>query len=140
MSNVTVNNEQRLYVIPCGSGFSCYGFDVLARKLNALRKEMGLAPCVHPVGSLEMYAEWESTLAQAQATGKRYTCDLHPLLIGKEGYRVECIMYGRKVRFNVGRSTGFLPWHLQVHNARSVGGNGISADADIKDLRIIRRA
>lgn len=140
MSNVTISNEQRLYFIPCGSGFSCYGFDALARKLTALRKEMGLAPCVHPVGSVEMYAEWESTLAQASKTGERYACELHPLLTGKEGYRVECIMDGRKVRFNVGRSTGFLPCHLQVHNARSSGGYGISPDADIKDLRIIRRA
>ena len=140
MSNVTVNNEQRLYVIPSGAGYSCYGFDVLSRKLNALRTEMGLAPCVHPVGSLELYADWESTLAQAKATGKCYTCELHPLLTGKEGYRVECILHGRKVRFNVGRSTGFLPCHLRVHNARSTGGYGISADADIKDLRIIRRA
>jgi hypothetical protein len=29
MENVKINKEQKLYVIPCGGGYSCYGFEVL---------------------------------------------------------------------------------------------------------------
>ena len=32
----SINAAQRLYVIESGSGFSCYGFDVLDRKARAL--------------------------------------------------------------------------------------------------------
>jgi hypothetical protein len=43
---VTLNTDERLYIIPCdGGGFSCHGFDVVAnltRKLKDWRAESGI--------------------------------------------------------------------------------------------------
>lgn len=36
MTEITLNNEQKLYVIPSGSGFSCFGFDNAFLEANAL--------------------------------------------------------------------------------------------------------
>ena len=33
---IRINREQRLYVIPCGGGYSCLGFDVAKRKTQAV--------------------------------------------------------------------------------------------------------
>ena len=33
---VTINAEQELYVIPCGKGYTCLGFDVLLERYNAI--------------------------------------------------------------------------------------------------------
>ena len=44
MPEVTVNTEQRLYVIPAGGGYSCLGFDVVRDNANhmlALMREHG---------------------------------------------------------------------------------------------------
>lgn len=54
--------------------------------------------------------------------------DLTPQLIGLEGYRVEVEdpddgpYRGLTRRFYVGRSTGWKPCHLEIHNRRSRGG------------------
>ena len=31
MNDITLNTESRLFIIPCGGGFSCLGFDVANR-------------------------------------------------------------------------------------------------------------
>ena len=136
---VTINNEQRLYVIPPGSGYSCYAFDVLARKTSALRKELGLSESQFPIGTVEAYNEYAETVALASKSGKRFACELHPRLIGLEGYRIECTLYDERVRFNVGKSTGFIPCHLQIPNSRSLGGCGISPDAELGHIQVIRK-
>lgn len=136
---VTVNNEQRLFVIPCSNGYSCLGFDVLSDKCKALRKEMELPESTFLTGTIEAYNEYAETVNLARKTGKRYSCELHPKLIGLEGFRVQCEIYGEKVRFNVGKSTGFMPCHLQINNARSLGGFAISPTAEIKNLVVIRK-
>jgi len=49
---------------------------------------------------------------------------LSPQLIGLEGCRVVVTRKdGRNARFRVGRSTGWRPCHLELHNARSLGGD-----------------
>ena len=48
---------------------------------------------------------------------------LSPQLIGLEGWRVEVsTRCGEKRRFYVGRSTGWKPCHLEIHNRRSLDG------------------
>ena len=136
---VTINNEQRLYVIQSGSGYSCYGFDVLARKTSALRKEQGLSESQFPIGTIEAYNEYTEAVALASKSGKRFACELHPRLIGLEGHSIECTLYGKRVRFNVGKSTGFIPCHLQKHNSASSGGLGISPDAELGHIQVIRK-
>lgn len=48
---------------------------------------------------------------------------------------------GRKARFYIGRSTGWIPIYLQIDNKRSMGGGAIliSAIETIKPLKEVRR-
>lgn len=139
--SVTLNNEQRLYVIPCGGGFTCLGFDVCQQRGKRLAAEMG-SLFDAPVGSIAAYERLKELQELArllnQKQGFRATCELHPALIGYEGRRVEVTMHGERVRFQVGRSTGWIPCHLQIHNSRSSGGVEISRDTEISSLRVIR--
>ena len=75
--------------------------------------------------------------------------ELHPRLTAHEGWRVEVTysrpyvcMFGEErltERFRVGRSTGWRPCSLALHNARSMGGHAINRDAPIKSVRRIAR-
>jgi hypothetical protein len=40
MSAVTINNEQHLFVIPSGDGYSCMGFDVVYKQLCVIREKI----------------------------------------------------------------------------------------------------
>ena len=114
-----------LYVIPCGNGFTTLGFDVCLERAAAYRAwvetETGQKvkwtqgrPDHGEVRAYEYYlAMAEAGRALNAKTGKRCPAELVPELIGLEGRRVE-IVYpdGEKVRFNVGRSTGWSPCHL----------------------------
>lgn len=80
---------------------------------------------------------WQ-TLCRAKRDRLRDNSDLSPQLIGLEGYRVEVVtLYGETRRFNVGKSTGWKPIHLEVHNKRSLGG--IGAEKKYKSVTVIRR-
>jgi hypothetical protein len=126
-AQVTINAEQRLFVIPCGGGFSCLGFDVAEKRRVAY-----LAWLKHPVapvevGTLESYHAYQGALAMVKArfdaTGERCPCELTPALIGLEKMRVEVTTPdGEKTRFYVGKSTGFIPCHLEIKTRRSTGG------------------
>jgi hypothetical protein len=153
----SINEEQGVYVMPCGSGFSCYGFDVLDRKARAVLlwiveetngraltlQEREALPRGFPTpGTAEHFAACADVMDKGAKfnarTGKRCPAELVPALIGLEGARVEATVFGERVRFNVGRSTGWMPAHLQIHNARSHGGGALIADS-VKDVRVIRR-
>lgn len=83
-------------------------------------------------------ATW-SALTPAQREAQRETFDLTPQLVGLEGMRVEVVTtYGETRRFWVGKSTGWIPIHLEVHNTRSHGG--IAAEREYKSVRIVRRS
>jgi hypothetical protein len=85
---------------------------------------------------------WEAwcRLSPEQREAARDNSGLHPRLIGLEGARVECMRYGERVRFQVGRSTGWRPCHLDLFNARSSGGSPINGADDLGELRVIRYA
>src|SRR3990167_4155625 len=88
---VTINTERELYVIPEGGGYSCLGFDVLIDRYNRLAAELGesFSPFLPELrGTLYAYGAYQRLLATAQATGRRFTCELSPQLTGKEGRRV----------------------------------------------------
>lgn len=46
-------------------------------------------------------------------------------LVGFEGCRVSATHYGERIHFKIGKSTGWRPIHIRLHNARSHGGEGI---------------
>lgn len=142
---VTVNAEQRLYVIPAGSGYSCLGFDVLVERYERLAAEINL-PAFWPsfpkelIGTLEGYAQYETLMSVAAGTKRRFTCELSPQLIGLEGHRVEAITTdGETRRFIVGKSTGWIPIHLEIPRRDSSGGFGASREyRSVRDLGKVR--
>jgi hypothetical protein len=144
---VTINAEQELYVIPCGDGYSCLGFDVLLTRYNAiaewLRKE-GLQQDDLPPdarGSMRAYTAYRTLVDRAgaycQRNKLRCPAELTPQLTGLEGKRVEVVDHrGERRRFIVGKSTGWLPIHLEIARRDSSGGPPITG-APFQSVRIV---
>lgn len=145
----SVNKEQKVYVLKCSGGYSCYGFDVLndkAIKVLSWLKEQGRAAEMilgakgidvlslsvpARVGTKKHFTACAAILnaggVYAAASGERCFADLHPQLKGLEGKCVEVVEQdGERRRFNVGRSTGWLPSTLEISNRRSSGGPALS--------------
>ena len=128
MNTVTVNQEQRLYVIPSpGGGFACLGFDVAERRRRAAIAWVGRPVEDVEVGTPAAYIAYESAMAagaeHARRTGGRCGAELTPDLDRWVGWRVEVRSAdGSTRRFNVGRSTGWFPRNLEIHNISSFGG------------------
>jgi len=152
MKQVTINAEQRLYVIPSGAGYSCLGFDVAEERLAAvadwLIQQGERSPwSTHeaaqgPIGTPERYAFYRAIMGlcanYCARTGKRCPVELTPQLIGLEGKRVEVVdKYGDKRRFQVGKSTGHIPIHLEIARRTSTGGIGVHG-APFQSVTIIR--
>lgn len=131
MNGVTMNKQQKLYIIPAGSGgYSCLGFDVAFKWTADYAKELqrpDLAPVEANRGTLAGYTEYLATVEAARLrfnkTGERMKAGLVPQLIGLEGRRVEVVdCHGERRHFKVGKSTGWIPCHLELADARSSGG------------------
>lgn len=127
MKNVTINKKQRLYVLASNGGYSCLGFDVVLRKTTALMKELSLTYALGKPGSIKLYKQYLGVLDVAQsrykATGIKSTAELIPEFIGREGWRVEVkTSYDTIERFIIGKSTGFIPCHLEIKKSNSSGG------------------
>lgn len=89
--------------------------------------------------SLEgMTQEKWNALSAAERKSLASAAGLSPQLIGKEGCRVEVLdMSGDKRRFIVGRSTGWVPCHIELSRSNSSGGG--SASREYKWVRVIER-
>lgn len=137
---VNTNSSQRLYVLTCGGGYSCLGFDVCQERSEKLAAELGITFMQHPIGTEAHYNYYLSLIEVAKqkhaASGWRSVSELNPALIGLEGKRIEATVYGERMRFKVGKSTGFIPVHIQLHNTKS-GGSALPSSG-ITDIRIIR--
>jgi hypothetical protein len=142
MIDVMLNEEQKLYVIPAGNGYSSLGFDVCKARTIAYAQWAVIAlPEPLPYASLEAYELYRDTVDQVRAkaalTYDRCPIELTPQLIGLEGKRVEVVdKYGEKRRFYVGKSTGFIPVHLEIARIDSLGGGAVSG-APFKSVRVI---
>jgi len=132
----SVNREQRLYVLKEGCGFSCLGFDVAESRRRALWAWVGQVCPDLRKGYTKHYADYRAAVAAASwhsdslrtrgARSWRCPVELTPALIGLEGRRVEVSgPDGYRKRFNVGRSTGWMPIHLELANSRSHGGGAV---------------
>lgn len=132
----SINQEQRLYVLPSGTGYSCLGFDVAERWMQdvlewlpAEARPAGVISDAIALGTAAHYAAYEATMsagaAHAAATKTRCPAQLSKPLVGLEGKRVEVTLpSGDRSRFYVGKSTGWLPIHLEIKTRRSHGGCG----------------
>jgi hypothetical protein len=130
---VSINYEQRLFVIPCaGGGFTCLAFDVCRSRARAIAKELDRADLLPTAYSLSMlYEQYERAVKAAmdehRRTGRRLTCELTPQLVGLEGKRVRVKdKAGERRTFVVGRSSGFIPVHIELPRRRSMFGIAVS--------------
>lgn len=124
---IKINTEQGLYVLKVGEkGFSCLGFENAERDRVAILKWLHLPVDEITLGTEEHYAAYREAMAKGQAhyaaTGQRCTANLTPALSRYEGQRVEVAYGDYKQRFWVGKSTGWMPIHLEVLTRRSFGG------------------
>ena len=90
---------------------------------------------------METVMTWDRwrTMPEHERAKLRDLSELSPQLIGLEGWRVEVVTtYGEKRRFIVGKSTGWRPIHLEVHNRRSTGGGG--AEREYSSVRRLYKA
>ena len=139
----STNLEQRLFVMTCGGGYSCLGFDVCEKRIKRLLKEVNSdMKDLPPNGSVDQFYLYniitEYVRELNKTTGFRSQAELNPKLIGYEGKRIEAKVYGEVSRFIVGRSTGWIPCHLEIKTKRSSGGCGLPSDPDqIEVLKVI---
>ena len=132
---ITVNQDQRVYVIPSNGGYSCLGFDIAESRIAALLAEgHRITGSPAAIGTVERYAQYRHLSDQARIrqsiTGERSKAGLTPELIGLEGKRVEVThQWGtnppEKTRFIVGKSTGWIPCHLVIKTKRSISGGAV---------------
>lgn len=77
--NITINQEQRLFVLPSGGGYSCLGFDVVFKRLKQYAQRLGLtAPDPQQVGSMAQYQQYlqaESAYIKTNPTETWYDLD-----------------------------------------------------------------
>lgn len=137
---VTLNDEQRLYVIPCGTGHTCLGYDVLQERAVNLAAELG-RPWCHGLGTLAAYTAYMVLVDEAgkrnRETGWRSKSELVPELVGLEGKRVEVVdCWGHTRRFWVGKSTGFIPRHLEIARRNCHGGPAVIG-TPFKSVRVV---
>lgn len=154
MDDVKINKEQGLYVIPCAGGYSCLGFENAETKTNAIISELvnhgqlthgeahSLFAREEDKGTIQGWALYQQALdyacKYASAHHTQLSCELTPQLIGLEGKRVEVVdSYGQRRRFKVGKSTGWIPCHLELANSRSHGGGAVTG-APFKSISVIR--
>jgi len=144
MELVKVNEAQRLYVIRAGkNSLSCYGFDVAERKGSAVAAWLGEDWPALPIGTAEHFTAFDAVMARGAEhnarAGQRCNAELVPELIGLEGSRVEVIFPGgEKTRFQVGKSTGWIPCHLGIARRDSSGGSPVYFPAG-STVRVIRK-
>lgn len=127
---ITINHDQKLYVMPCGGGYSYIGVDYAEVQRLAVLNWLHLPVDAIELGTTEHYDAYTTAMKQGREhhrlTGERCEAALIPSLKGLEGSRVE-LTYpsGEKTRFIVGRSTGWLPIHLEIKTKRSRGGSEV---------------
>lgn len=140
MENLTVNREQKLYVISNGVGYSTLGFDVAMNRAVAMVKWLNDETKLARHGSKKLYAQYcklsKLVIDKCKETHTQCNVELSKQLIGLEGRRVEVVTtYGETRRFIVGKSTGFIPVHLEIKTKISIGG--MPAEKIYKSVRVI---
>lgn len=151
--SVTINHDQGLYVIEGDGGYSCLGFDVVRDRTERYCLELvgrGVLSVAYmegvdvPRGSMAAYdtmVNLQDMLRRAvEESGERAVCELSPQLMDLEGHRVEAVdQHGVTRRFIVGKSTGWLPCHLEISRRDSHGGQPADREyQSVTDLGLVR--
>lgn len=144
MKTLTLNKDQKLYVIRAGNSYTCLGFEVCLKRVTALNTELGnIIKYVARIGSKRLYYQYTHLTSQAavkhKATGWKSQSELIPEFIGREGWRVQIVdKYGETRRFIIGKSTGFIPCHLEILKSNSSGGASVTG-YPFKSVNFIER-
>lgn len=125
MSLHNIDHARRLFVINCGEGVTCLGFDVAYRRSLMVANWLWVPVHTHELGTAAAFDDYERLMALAVAhnleTGDRCVGELTPELCGFEGKRVEIVdCAGDRRRFVVGRSTGWCPAHLEISRRSAI--------------------
>ena len=157
MSEVSLNVEQKLYVIPCGRGYSCLGFDVLFNEVTELAQRLGRPlPSKDERGTLSLYARRNELLKEYAVSPHSNTTWFDPetpagvrdvlnRYVGTDtrlrwfygdpktgrSWHDECDMIG-----TIGRSTGTLKIPLGIANSRSIGGGALLTTNIVRIQRV----
>jgi len=140
--SLTLNNKDNLFVIGVNAGFSCLGFDVCQERSIAMAKWLGVTPPTSAYwGTVNGYDKFveliELCRIRYEKTGEKCPAELTPQLVGLEGKRVEVVdKWGEKRRFTVGKSTGWVPIHIEKKQKNSTGGPAVMG-APFKSLRVV---
>jgi hypothetical protein len=143
-NKVTAGKDVAHYSIRRGNQVTFLGYEAARNGQEAVAKWMGredLLPKPEEFGTVKGYASYMRVMdlggKHAKKTGQKSTHELVPQLVGLEGKRVEVVdAYGEKRRFYVGKSTGWVPVHLEIPLRNSTGG--IQAmGAPFKSVKVI---
>jgi hypothetical protein len=70
IQNVTLNQEQKLFVINIGNGYTCRGFDNLFGELTQLASALGLpSPKAEEIGTIAQYNQHQDAIEQLRLRG-----------------------------------------------------------------------
>lgn len=142
MTAVTLNAEQRLFVLRHDSGVGTLGFDVVFKRIQQYARKLGLAlPDPHAIGTLQQYAQYREVEAAYIATKPSETLFdpdtpfevQHILEQYRKSKKPLRLFYGDRLTGNdwmeendvvgrIGRSTG--PIHVALLLARNDNGGG----------------
>lgn len=122
-SLVTIQQDSRVYLHKSG----VTGFDYAEKLRVGVLTWLGREIKEVDVGTPEAYEAYVEAIElgrdHAEETGAKCLADLTPELDRWRGWRVEVKSAdGTKRRFNVSRSTGWLPINIELYNVRSSGG------------------
>lgn len=136
---VTINQDQELFVIDHGDYVTSYGFDNAIDEIerisielvgrNVLDADKLDDPHMPERGTMESWDHLQNVrnlLRDAcSRQGERAVAGLTPDLTGLEGWRVEVVDRegDEPRRFIVGKSTGWMPCHLEISRRDSSGGD-----------------
>lgn len=132
----SIDHAGRLYVLDHGKGYTCLGFDVAEKWLLGVlawmpaQKRPIVCAGETEIGTAGRYAFFERVMdaggKHATATATQCPANLIPQLIGLERKRVEVTLpNGERSRFYVGKSTGWLPIHLERKRSTSRDGGSV---------------
>lgn len=145
----TGNQILSVYVLKAGEGFTTLGFDYCveqSKKMRAWLKENGVdlfsnKSIEDACGTADGYNIYEALMdAGAKlCEEQRIRCNINlcPQLLGLEGKIVEVVdRYNEQRRFRVGRSTGWLPVHLEIEKRSEIGGLAVTG-TPFKSVRTV---
>lgn len=140
--SITLNNRDNLYVIGTSSGISCLGFDVCQKRSETMAKWLGVeSPNESYWGTTQGYERFQELVEMCRKrcdhNNEKCPCELTSQLIGLEGKRIEVVdKWNEKRRFIVGRSTGWMPCHIERKTKRSIGGGAVMGEP-FKSVKVV---